>query len=71
LAKLGSEWPFIGPEPACSISVVVAKNMVKDWTREHRKYCDSRSRLKQAWKLIQGTSANKTKELLKLNRNQV
>jgi hypothetical protein len=29
LAKLGSECPFIGPEPVCGIS---AKKAVRDWT---------------------------------------
>jgi hypothetical protein len=32
LAKFGSEYPFIGPEPACGISVGVAKKAVRDWT---------------------------------------
>jgi hypothetical protein len=31
LAKLGSEYPFIGPEPACSISMGAATKAVKDW----------------------------------------
>jgi hypothetical protein len=32
LSKTGSEHPFIGPEPACGISVGVAKKAVRDWT---------------------------------------
>jgi hypothetical protein len=32
LAKLDSECPFIGPEPACGISVAAAKRNVRDWT---------------------------------------
>jgi hypothetical protein len=37
LAKLGSECPFIGPKPACSVSVGVAKKAVGDWTnRDHK-----------------------------------
>jgi hypothetical protein len=60
LAKLGSERPFIGPEPTCSISMGVAKKAVKDWrNRDHRKYWDSLNGLKQA------------KALLKLNRNHL
>jgi hypothetical protein len=31
MAKLGSERPFIGPEPACGISMGVAKKAVRDW----------------------------------------
>jgi hypothetical protein len=37
LAKLGFERPFIGPEPACSISMGVAKKVVRDWTISHLK----------------------------------
>jgi hypothetical protein len=33
LAKLGSKCPFIGPKPACTISVWVAKKAVADWTK--------------------------------------
>jgi ribonuclease HI len=32
LAKLGSECPFIRPEPACGISVGIAKRAVRDRT---------------------------------------
>jgi ribonuclease HI len=39
LAKTGSEHPFIGPEPACGISVGIAKKAVRDWTdRNHKEY---------------------------------
>jgi hypothetical protein len=31
LARAGSEHPFIGPEPACGISIGVAKKAVRDW----------------------------------------
>jgi hypothetical protein len=38
LARMGSEHLFIGPEPACGISIGVAKNAVTDWTnRNHKK----------------------------------
>jgi hypothetical protein len=37
IAKFGSECPFVGPEPACGISVRVAKKAVRDWTnRDHK-----------------------------------
>jgi ribonuclease HI len=32
LARTGSENPFIGPEPACGISIGAAKKAVRDWT---------------------------------------
>jgi ribonuclease HI len=32
LARLGSEHPFIGPEPASDISVGIAKRVARDWT---------------------------------------
>jgi ribonuclease HI len=38
LARTGSEHPFIGPEPACGISIEAAKKAVRDWTnRNHKK----------------------------------
>jgi hypothetical protein len=42
LARLGSECPFIGPEPTRGIAARIAKISVKDWTkRNHKKYWDS------------------------------
>jgi ribonuclease HI len=36
MARTGIEHLFTGPEPACSISVGVAKKAVRDWTdRNH------------------------------------
>jgi hypothetical protein len=71
LAKLGSECPFIGPEPACSISAGIAKKVVREWAnRDHKKYWESLTGLKQAKGFLQGPSVRRTKELLKLNRNQ-
>jgi hypothetical protein len=68
----GSECPFTGPEPACGISVGVANRTVKAWTnRDHRKHWDYSSGLKQTKKFIQGPFARRTKELLKLNTNQL
>jgi hypothetical protein len=37
LAETGSEHPLIGPEPACGISVGVAKKAVWDWTKRNHK----------------------------------
>jgi hypothetical protein len=37
LARTGSENPFIGPEPACGISIGAAKKPVRDWTDRNHK----------------------------------
>jgi hypothetical protein len=37
LARMGSEYPFMGPEPACGISIGVAKQAVRDWTNRKKK----------------------------------
>jgi hypothetical protein len=72
LAKLGSECPFIGPEPACGISAGISKKAVRGWTnRDHKKYWESLTGLKQTKGFLQGPSVGRTKELLKLNRNQL
>jgi hypothetical protein len=67
LAKLGYECPLIVPEPTCDISA----GTVRDWTnRDHKKYCESLTGLRQAEGFLRGPSVRRTKELLKLNRNQ-
>jgi hypothetical protein len=39
LARTGSEHPFIGPEPACGISIGAARKVVRDWTnRKHKNH---------------------------------
>jgi hypothetical protein len=58
LAKQGFEHPFIGPEQCCSISMLVAKKSARDWKVQRPQE-------------ILGPSANKARELLKLNRNQL
>jgi hypothetical protein len=64
---------FIGPEPACGISVAIVKKAVRDWTnKDHTKHWESLTGPRQAKEfLIQGPSARRTKKLLKLNRNQL
>jgi hypothetical protein len=59
-ARTGYEHPFIGTEPACGISIGLAKG-----TR-----LESATGLTQAKGLISGPSARRTKGLLKLNRDQ-
>jgi hypothetical protein len=72
LARTGSEHPFRGPEPACGISIGVAKRAARDWSnRNHKKQWESTTGLKQAKRLISGPSARRTKALLKLNRDQL
>jgi ribonuclease HI len=72
LARTGSEHPFTGPEPACGTSIGVAKRAVRDWmNRNHKKQWESTTGLKQAKGLISGPSARRTKDLLKLNRDQI
>jgi hypothetical protein len=72
LAKLGSECSLVGPKPACGISAGIAKKAVRDWTnRDHKKYWESLTVLKQAKGFLQGPSVRRTKELLKLTRNQL
>jgi ribonuclease HI len=42
LARTGSEHPFMGPEPACSISIGAAKKAVSNWlNRKHTKQWES------------------------------
>jgi hypothetical protein len=36
LARTGSEHPFTGPEPACGISIGVAKKAVRDWMKSQK-----------------------------------
>jgi hypothetical protein len=71
-ARTGSDYPFTGPEPASGISIGVAKKAVRDWMKgNHKKYWESTTGLKQAKGLIFGPSAKRTKDLLKLNRDQL
>jgi hypothetical protein len=76
LARTESEHPFTGPEPACVISIGVAKKAVRDWTNRNnnnnkKKHCESTTGLKGAKRLIPGPSARRTKDLLKSNRDQL
>jgi hypothetical protein len=71
LAKTGSEHLFIGPEPACGISVGVAKKAVRDWTSRKQRILGILTGLRQAKGLIQGPSARRTKDLLRLSRDQL
>jgi hypothetical protein len=72
LAHKGSVHSFIWPEPACVISVGVAKMAVRDWmNRNHKKHWQSVTGLKQANGLILGPSARRMKVLLKLSRDQL
>jgi hypothetical protein len=42
LARQGSSHPFIGPEPAFSISAKVARAVIRDWmSRKHEEHWQS------------------------------
>jgi hypothetical protein len=72
LERLGSECPFIGPEPACGISAGIAKKVVRDWTnRDHKKYWESLTGLKEAKGFLQGPYVRRTKVVLKLKRETI
>jgi hypothetical protein len=72
LARIGSKHLFTGPEPACGISIGVVKRAVRDCTnRNHIKQWESTTVLKEAKGLRSGPSARRTKDLLKLNRDQL
>jgi hypothetical protein len=72
LARTGSQYPFTGPDPACGISIGVAKRAVRDGTnRNNIKQWESTSGLKQAMLLISGHSARRSRDMLKLNRDQL
>jgi ribonuclease HI len=70
MARTGSEHPFTEPEPACSISIGVAKRAVSNWlNRNHKNQWECTTGLKQAKELIPGPSAKRTRDPLKLNRD--
>jgi hypothetical protein len=72
LEKTGPEHPFTKLEPACGISVGVAKKAARDWTnRNHKKHWESITRLTQVKELILGLSGRRTEDRLKLKRGQL
>jgi hypothetical protein len=67
LERIGSDNPF-----NCGISIGVAKRAVRDWmNRNHIKQWESTTGLKLEKGLISGPSARRTKDLLKLNGDQL
>jgi hypothetical protein len=72
LAKFGFECLLTRPEPACNTSTGNVKKVVRPWAdRDHKKYWESLTGLKQAKGFLQGPFVKRTKELLELNRNQL
>jgi hypothetical protein len=68
LARTGSERPFIGPEPACGISIGVAHKVVRDCTnRNHKKTLG----LKQAKGLILGSVCQKDEGSVKIKQRRI
>jgi hypothetical protein len=56
----------------CCLTDFDAKKEIRDWmNRNKKKYWESTTRLRQAKGLIQGPSARRKKDLLKLNRDQL
>jgi hypothetical protein len=69
LATAGSEHPCIGPEPACGISIGVAKKAFRtELTKNIGNPLLDSDRQRD---LMLGPSARRTKDLLKLNRDQL
>jgi hypothetical protein len=72
LVKMSSLHPFIGPEPVCGISETVARQAITDWVRrEHHKYWQSTLGQKHAKVFLDGSSAKRMAEHLKLSRLQI
>jgi hypothetical protein len=72
LARAGFDHPLIGTEPACGISIGVAKKAVRDgMSRKHQEYWESLTGLRQAKGLIQEPPTKRTKDLLRINRDQL
>jgi hypothetical protein len=60
LARTGSEHPFTGHVPACSISIGAARKAVSNWlNRKHIKQWESIIGLRQAKEFISEPSAKK------------
>jgi hypothetical protein len=71
VAKLGSECPFIGHEPACGISAGITKKAVRDWkNRDNKKYSKSLTGLKLAKGFLQGL-CQKNQGTVKIKQNPV
>ena len=72
LARQGSSHPFIGPEPALSISAKIAREVIRGWTyRKHTEYWQSIHGQRQAKGFLKRPSARRAGELLSLSRNQL
>jgi hypothetical protein len=53
LTRAGSDHPLIGPEPACAISIGVAKKVIRDWmSRKHQEHWESLTGLRREKGLI-------------------
>jgi hypothetical protein len=65
VAKLQAECPLTGPETACAISAGIATEAVRDWiNRDHQKYLEFLTGLKEAKGFLQGSSVRRIKGLL-------
>jgi hypothetical protein len=72
LARQDSSRPFIGPEPALSISAKIAREVIRGWTnKKYKEYWQSIQGQRQAREFLKRPSARRAGELLNLNRNQL
>jgi hypothetical protein len=55
LARIGSEHPITGPEPACGISTGVAKRAVRDWMNRNHKKMGNHNWSNRQWDLLRVT----------------
>jgi hypothetical protein len=72
LARTRSEHPVTGPEPACGVSIGVAKTAVRDCTnRNHKKTFGIHNWTQTGKGTYIWDLCKRTKDLLKLNRDQL
>jgi hypothetical protein len=72
LKSLGSENPFIGPEPACGISVGVAKKPVRDRKiTDHKKILGILNRTQSGKRTHTRTLYQKNQETVKIKQKPV
>ncbi|KAJ8961350.1 hypothetical protein NQ318_014593 [Aromia moschata] len=72
LAKKGAEVPLLGPEPTCGLAYRTARRVMKDLLREkHISHWAKVPGLKLSRMFIGEPSWNKSKDFIKLGRNQL
>jgi hypothetical protein len=70
LARQGSSYPLIGPEPALGISAKVARRVIRDWTsRKHEEHWQSIHGQRQAKGFLKKPSGEKKKKKKRKENN--